>query len=199
MQFENNVNAMFCDPNAYIQRYEKKEQEKKTEKVVFSEPYETLPNYYIDNHFKKHNCDCIPKLKNDKNGDRCGCDNCLNGGHLNNYQCNSNHDCKSNHGANNVFGFDFKNILPLLGLFNKGGGADLSGLIKTLNNNNDSSIESNSTAMNLISSLMSNKNMMSGIMNLFSGGGLNLFNKKSKSTKEIKTTDYEIKNYTRVE
>ena len=43
-----------------------------------------------------------------------------------------------------------------------------------------------------------NKDAMSGILNMFKGGGLNLFNKQQSPQKELKTTDFEIKNYTRV-
>ena len=52
MEFEDNKNAMFCDPNAYIQNFNNNKKE--TRKVVFQEPYECLPSRYINNNFKKH-------------------------------------------------------------------------------------------------------------------------------------------------
>lgn len=174
MEFEDSRFALFPEPNAYIQKCNKDICEPK--KVVFQEPYESMPAFYINNNFKKGNCDCVPKPK--KN------DNC----HNNKCNCNTKKDNKNS-------SFDLKNLLPLLGMFNKGGGADLSSLVGMLNNNS----QQNTNPMNLISTLMSNKDMMSGVLNLFKGGGLNLFNKKQSQKKEIKTTDFEIKNYTKVE
>ena len=174
MEFEDSRNALFAEPNAYIQRYEKREKE--TKKIVFQEPYECLPSFHINNNFTKHNCDCV----SNKN------------------QHNEKHDCKCNHDSqkHKGFNFDLKSLMPLLGMFNKGGGADLSSLVCLLNNANNGK---NEISSNPISNLLSNKDMMSGILNLFKGGGLNLQNKKQPTKKEIKTTDFEIKNYTRVE
>ena len=88
-------------------------------------------------------------------------------------------------------------------MFNKGG-VDLNSLVGLLNNSNTSPNENNSSnnnfnPMSLISSLMSNKNALGGILNMFKGGGLSLFNKSTPEKKTLKTTDYEIKNYTKVE
>ena len=100
---------------------------------------------------------------------------------------------------NKIVLVDIKSLLPLLGLFNKSGGSDLSNIVGMLNNNGLNSNGDNKTnLMSLISSLMSNKDMMSGVLNLFKGGGLNLFAKNKPIKKELKTTDFEIKNYTRV-
>ncbi len=219
MDFEDNLNSLYCDPNAYIQRFEKN---KETKKIVFQEPYECLPSYYINNDLKKHNCDCVAKHNNHSNnnygnpdyncnqrnkkinqyGNLFPKEDCCN--HNGNYNLNNkdnhNDNCHNNDSQKQSgFGFDLKNLLPLLSLFNMGGGADLSSLVGMLNNADKSQTGNNSNPMNLISNLMSNKEMMSGILNMFKGGGLNKFSKKQATKKELKTTDFEIKNYTRVE
>lgn len=221
MEFEDSRLALFSEPNAFIQNFNNpKQKEKEIKKIVFQEPYETLPNFYINNNFTKHNCDCV-KGHNSKD---CNCDKDK---HFRNNQSNNlfpkdnfcyNHDCNCNHenlnsknycqhddNCHNVnssklngFGFDLKSLLPLLGMFNKGGGADLGSIVSLLNNNVKSQDGNNSNPMNLISSLLSNKDAVSGILNMFKGGGLNMFNKKQSIKKELKTTDFEIKNYTRV-
>lgn len=211
MEFEDSRNALFVEPNAYIQKFEKIDK-CEPKKVIFSEPYESLPAFYIDNNFKKGHCDCLSKSKPDlhhrKDNHRCDFNKyqhnnqcCNNSENLKN--CNSNNPddkCHNDNSKQNGFGFDLKSLLPLIGLFNKGGGADLGSLVGLLNNNSVGTTNvSNSNPMNLISGILSNKEAMSGIMNLFKGGGLNLFNKKQTAKKELKTTDFEIKNYTRVE
>ena len=107
-------------------------------------------------------------------------------------------------GSADILTFDLKSFLPLISMFNKGGGVDLSNIVGLLNNSNNSQTQSlqngnNTNPMALISNLLSNKDAMGGILNLFKGGGLNLFNKKTQAKKDLKTTDFEIKNYTRVE
>lgn len=181
MEMEDSRNALFCDPNAYIQRFEKRDNSQ-PRKVVFQEPYEQLPNFYINNNFKKGDCDCIPKH-----------------GH-NNQQ--HNHDCNSNHRNNNEqnnskqggFGFDLKSLMPMLNMFNKGGGMNFGQIANLLNSNKSG--ENSSNPLSMISSLLSNSGGLSNILNLFKGG---LFNKTQHAKKELKTTDFEIKNYTRVE
>ena len=190
---EDSRNALFVEPNAYIQKYESKEKNN-PQKIVFQEPYECLPNYYLNNNFKKGSCDCVLKNQNDKHKSN-----------LNNHDCNCN---RINHQDNNCnndnkarqsgLGFDLKNLMPLFSLFNKGGGANFGQLVGLLNNGNSRS-GGMSNPMSLISGLLSNQDAMSGILNIFKGGGLNLFTKKQSTKKEIKTTDFEIKNYTRVE
>ena len=199
MEYEDSRFALFPEPNANIQRFEKRAKE--TKKIIFQEPYETLPNYYINNNFTKHDCDCVSNQKrnfdyNSKQHRDCNCDHDKNSNNQSNHDCNCNQNSSNNQ---NGFGFDIKNLLPLLGLFNKGGGADLSSLVGMLNNANNSQKGNNSNPMSLISSILSNKDAMSGILNMFKSGGLNLFGKKQTAKKELKTTDYEIKNYTRVE
>ena len=111
------------------------------------------------------------------------------------YGKNSNHDNNCNHNENlkkNNLGFDIKSLLPFIGMFNKGGGADIGSLVGLLNNNSQNS--NNSNPISMISSLISNSGGLNKILNLFKGG-----QKSIPSKKEIKSTDFEIKNYTRVE
>ena len=168
MEFEDSRNALFCDPNAYIQKVEKRDK-CEPRKVVFQEPYEQLPNFYLDNNFKRGDCDCIQKKKDTQKQD--------------------------NQTSQNLFGFDLKNLMPILGMFNKSGGADFSQIAKLLNNSNNSNAES-SNPMSMIFNLLSNSGGLTNILNLFKGG---IFNKKQATKKEIKSTDFQIKNYTRVE
>ena len=161
---EDSRNALFVEPNAYIQKFNK--EEKGIKKIVFQEPYECLPNFYIDNNFKKGNCECVLKPK-----EEC-------------FKDNKKNDC-----CNNKGGFNIQSLLPLLTILGKGGGTDFSQISNLLNGN--------SNPMNLISTLLSNKDGLSNILKLFKGGGLNLNNKKEKP--KLKETDFEIKNYTRVE
>ena len=160
-----------------------------------------MPNYYLNNNFKKRDCNCIPDNSKNHNSNSNNHDcNCNHGNKNSNDRSNCNNDC--NHGNSNNqngFGFDLKSLIPLLGMFNKGGGADLSSLVGLLNNTNNSKNGNNSNPMSFISSILSNPNAMSGILNMFKGGGLNLFGKKQTAKKELKSTDFEIKNYTRVE
>ncbi len=84
------------------------------------------------------------------------------------------------------FGLDFKSLMPILSMLG-GGGLDLSKIISILGNN---STEQN--PMSMISSLMQNSGGLGNILNLF---------KPKTSTKKagLKSTDFEITNYTRVE
>lgn len=239
MEFEDSRNALFVEPNAFVQNFNRQERKNnETKKIVFQEPYECLPNHYLNNNFTKHGCECLPKHNNNLHDKQdCNCnhkkDNCQNQYGWKSYKdCDCNHhafneknsnggcDFNSNLGykkdncvnqtnrddnrhndrtRKNGFGFDLKSLMPLMGLFNKGGGTDLSQLVGLLNNASNSQNGNNSNPMNLISSLMSNKDAMSGILNLFKGGGLNFLGKSKPVKKEIKTTDFQIKNYTRVE
>ena len=194
MIFEDSRNALYCDPNAFIQKYDKQEK-CEPKKVIFQEPYESLPAFYIDNNFKKHDCNYCER--NDKhnfksqNNSNIDCNNhCkqenLNGQCYHDFNCNHNVSSKQK-GS----GFDLKSLLPLLGIFNKSGGTDFSQIVGLLNNNTQK--DNNSNPMTIISSLLSNGGL-GNILNIFKGG------QKTKSTKkELKTTDFEIKNYTRVE
>ncbi|MBR1987597.1 MAG: hypothetical protein IKA36_01015, partial [Clostridia bacterium] len=55
MEYGDSKEALFVEPNAYIQNFSK--EKTGTKKVVFSEPYETMPNYYINNNFHKKQCE----------------------------------------------------------------------------------------------------------------------------------------------
>lgn len=213
MEDVDSINAIYCDPNAYIQKVDRKDKYQ-PRKVVFQEPYEQLPSFYINNNFIKRDCDCVKNYNTkDSNYDnykkkfernQSGYNNC-------DYHCNcenkhSNRQSRYNNNCNqdisnkqNGFGFDLKSLLPLLGMFNKGGGADLNSLVGLLSNNVKAQDGNNLNPMNLISSILSNKDAMSGILKIFKGGDLNLFGKKQPIKKEPKITDFEIKNYTRVE
>ena len=103
MNYEDSRNALFPEPNAYIQNYNRPNTPKK---VVFSEPYDTLPNFYINNNFKKGDCDCISKPRKDDPPQKSG------------------------------FPFDFKNLLPLLGgLGGLGSGGGLGNILSALSGN----------------------------------------------------------------
>ena len=202
MEFEDSRFALFPEPNANIQIFEKRE----TKKIVFQEPYECLPNYYVNNDFVKHNCNCVA------NPIGCECDK-VNKHNKNNCSCNDNFskpktsfNCGQNHCNDNEkgihenlskpsLGFDLKSLIPLLGLFNKGSNTDISQIARLLNNGDYSKDNSNFNPISLISSIFSNNDMMGGILNLFKGG---LFSKKQNLKKEPKTTDYQIRNYTKV-
>lgn len=182
MEFEDSRNAIFCDPNAYVHGMEHKE----IKKVVFAEPYDCLPTFYIDNNFKKHNCDCIPKPPKPP---------CVP---------QKPKPCV----PQMPFNFDFKSMMPiLLGLLNKGGG-DMAKLLTNFTNQMPQNLDNAQTGQagfnmqTLIENVMKSPKMLEGVMSLFKGGGLkNLFNKKQKNTSsgETKQTDHVIKNYTRVE
>ena len=181
MEFEDSRCALYCDPNAYIKKFNKTEiKHKERKKIVFQEPYETLPQFYINNNFTKHDCDCVKNKNNNLFKDKHDYD-CNHA----NKNCDFNYrndNCYNDKNNNKGFGFDLKNLLPLLGNFNKGGGANLSQLAGFLNNTSNSQNGNSSNPMNMISSILSNKDAMSGILNIFKGVGSN-FN-KSKPIKK---------------
>lgn len=155
-------NALFVEPNAYIQNFNSK---KETKKVVFQEPYECLPNYYINNNFKKGGCECVEPKK--KHEDSCN--------------CGANKNDKDN-----KLGFDLKNILPLFAGLNKGQNG-FSNISQILSNKDGFNFG------NIIQTFLKNPNSLNNVLNLFTGKS-KLENNKQK----IETTDYPIKNYTRV-
>lgn len=86
---EDNRNALFVEPGAYIQHHVNKTEEKK--KIVFQEPYESLPKYYPNHDLKSSGkCECVHKNEHKKSEPKRSC-------------------------------FDIKSLLPLLGSFGGGG------------------------------------------------------------------------------
>ena len=152
MNFEDSRNALFVEPNAYIQKFDNPG---KTKKIVFQEPYECMPPHYLNNDFKKGDCDCLKKSKCEKQ------------------------PTKTN--------FDFKNLMPLMSMFTKN--SNLNDIVSLFSKSGGVDLQ------NVLTSVLSNKDMLGGILKLFKG------NKKQKidNKKEIVTTDYQIKNYTKVE
>lgn len=203
MNFNDNSSALYVDPNAYIQSRPKCDH-CEPKKVVFSEPYETMPNYYIDNGFKKGNCDCIPKNHNNPHSKPfCNCDNNCNN---ESNHCNNNFkDCDNNfnNNGNNKqpqynsgfhFNFDFKNLLPLLGAFGKSGGG-FGEILSKLNPTSNSAESGGGFNMGNIGSLLSSlagSGGLNSILNLFKG-------KKTQPKITEKSTDFCIKDYQRIE
>lgn len=180
---EDNRNALFSEPNAFIQHYPKRER-KPREKIVFSEPYECAPNFYFNNNFKKHDCECVPCSKN---RDR------HNNEHCNNVKVPSCEPCHNHHSPNTKPMFDFKSILPMLtGLFQ--GKSGLGDFSKILSSVGSDSKNQGFDFQNIISSLMSNPSMLNGIFKMLSP----TTKKASSNLNKEKNADFVIKNYTRV-
>ena len=177
---EDSKNALFVEPNAYINHFNKQEKcdVKPIKKVVFSEPYDCMPNFYFNNHFEKGDCNCVPNKK-DKDCNSHHADSTCNENFSHQHNCNCNNHNKPN------FGFDIKNLMPILSSFNKGGvgGLDLNSISGLFNSGGGFDF----------SKLISNTQLITSVMSMFT-------NKKKSNTKkeEIICTDYEIKNYTRV-
>ena len=174
---EDSKKALFVEPNAYINHYNTKEncEVKPIKKVVFSEPYDCMPNFYLNNNFEKDCCECV----NDKHTQNC---NCNNKNIKHDCNCGQNQKCDNN---KPMFGFDIKNLMPILNSFNKGGigGLDLGSISSMFNSSGGFDF----------SKLLNNPQLITSVMSMLGG-------KKKSSTKkeEIICTDYEIKNYTRV-
>ena len=155
MEFEDSRKALFVEPNAYVQRYEKQEQ-KHPKKIVFREPYECMSNHYMNNGFKKFENKDVSEEKNSQEN-------------------------KPNLGLN------FNGLTPILSSFL--GGSNLGGLLSSVGGKGGFDISK------IVSTLMQDKSALGSILNLFTGKKIN----KKKTNEHIKQTDYEIKNYTRVE
>lgn len=181
---KDNVQALYCDPNAYVKLNKKSNTIKQ---VVFSEPYDCLPNYYVDYGFKKRSYECAGKQAKKK-------EEKLNCNSTNKQKCN----CEN---VSNPFSNLFGGIMKFLPMLLGGGNGGIGSILSSLNSNS----KSEGDVSNLISSLMKSDNG-SLLSNLFSNGNImssltRLFtlNKNEKLKKEdIISTDYEIKNYTRV-
>lgn len=163
MIVEDSRNALFVEPGAFIQSYQKADngnkEKKGIKKIVFQEPYDCLPNFYINNNFKKGNCDCVPKPKPKQEKKQI---------------------CSP---------FDLKSLAPLLGSFNKG--VDFGKILSLFSGGG-----SNSNSSNLLTNLLSNKNLLSNVLSIFNTKKTNA---SSSQKKDIKTTDIPIKDYTRVD
>lgn len=148
MEFEDSRNALFVEPNAYIQHFDNNTPQKFNAKKVFSEPYEGTPSYSQ----KKDNQPM--------------------------QQVNQPHKSLFD-------GFDFKSLLPLLGALG-GTNNGLGSIVSKLATGEGFNLSS------ILPELMSNKNLVSSLLSGFGG-------KKKTEKKEMKSTDFEIENYTRVE
>lgn len=175
-----NVEALYCDPNAFIRP--NKDNPKKIKQVVFSEPYDCLPNYYINYGFKKGGCECIPKHKEE---------NCKHKNSNDNKKC----ECSTNPNPFSSLLGGLTNFLPML----LNGGND--GIAKAFSN---SGLGDNLGVGNLLSNFAGAENNLFG--QLLSNGdliskmlGMLKINKtQNDKVKDIISTDYEIKKYTKV-
>ncbi len=142
MNFEDSRFALFTEPNAYQNIVNtSKKVETQAKKVVFSEPYESLPAFYIDNNFKKGNCNCIPKPK-PKPHPGPPPNNCFS------------------------FPFDFKTILPLLSGLIKGGNSNLTSILNIFEKQNNENQNQGLNLPNIVQTLISNGGL-DGILNIF--------------------------------
>ena len=186
MDFGDNTNALFPEPNAYIQNFNRNEKEQK--KVVFQEPYDRLPTFYIDNDFRKGDCDCIPKPKKHDNQPH--------------YQ--------------NPFPFDLKNLLPLLSSLGGNSGCGLSNILSSLSNGGLSNLtslfsgnsQSNSQNQNNQTETYDNSSNFNNILSSLGGNGLgNILdllknfsnNSQNSKAKTMKSSDIIIKDYKRID
>ena len=201
MENQENLSTPYADPNAYIQHCNPP---KKTKKIVFQEPYENMPNFYIDNNFKKGSCSCIPKPKPKPKPNGCKTGLCYPREYppKPNYHCNS--DCNSdfNHNENPNFNnppndnqhqsggynfpFNMKNILSFLGGNEVSGLANLFSLFGGGNSASKNSTPQISGVGDLIKSFTSNGDFQNLLKNFTGSGGLssllNLFKKPSENS-----------------
>lgn len=164
MENEDSRYALFVEPNAYIQNYNK--ERKGIKKIIFSEPYESVPNFYINNNFEKHDCCCSRKPK-------------------------PKFDSK----AIETNMFDFKNILPLLsGLLGKG--FDSSKLVSMLTNSQNHKIGNDNLLSNIMNILSSD--IGKNILSLLANKTTKSMEKSNKNIEKIKSTDFCIKDYKKI-
>ncbi len=178
MEFNDNSSALYVDPNAYIQSKPKCE----PKKVVFSEPYETMPNFYINNDFKKGDCNCVPNCKNKPHQKPC-------------FDDKNNCNKPQQNSGGFPFNFNLKSLLPLLSAFGKGGGG-LGEILSSITPGGNQTDNAGGLNMNNISSLISNLAGSGGLNSI-----LNLFKGKKTTNSKIteKSTDFCIKDYQRIE
>lgn len=158
---EDSREGLFVEPNAYIQNQNVKS--KKITKVVFQEPYDSLPNFYLDNNFAKRDCDCVNKCKHPK---------------TENKKCEIKNNCENK----STFPFDIKSLLPLLNLFNKGG-TDISSVLNIFS-------KDNSNGLSQISSLLGNGDLLTNISKMFSKKDSKTQNKEELVITDYKIKNY---------
>ena len=185
MDFEDSRNALFPEPNAYIQHFKKEDCQ--TKKVVFQEPYDTLPSFYINNDFKKGDCNCVPNQKSPNKHD-CNCSpfppNFNDNGQKNEHQHEQNQQ--------NSPQFNLGNLLPMLGgMGNSSNG--LGGILNMLGGGLSGLGGSSGLDLSKIISGLGSGGL-SNILNLFKD------KQNNKTTqKAIQSTNTNIKNFTRVD
>ena len=166
---ETNVNALFVEPNAYIQNFNRAET-KKIDQIIFQQPYEAMPNFHLNRDFKKGSC---------------------------NFGCHKKENPKpqNNPMPNFNFPFNINGFLPILSNFFMAGGGksgfDVGNIISML-----SSSSSGGNSSSFLSQILQNKELLSSALNLFNGKSNA---QKKENPRDIKSTDFPISNYTRVE
>ena len=182
MDFDN-TNALFPEPNAYIQNFNKKEKEQK--KVVFQEPYDRLPTFYINNDFKKGDCDCVPKPK--KHNDL-----------QNTFPFNLKNLLPMISSLGGSSGDGLGNIISMLS--NSG----LSNLTSLFSSNSQTNSQ-NENAQTQTNNILPNfNNILSSLGGNGLGNILNLFkifsnNSQNSKAKTMKSSDIIIKDYKRID
>ncbi len=150
--------ALFVEPGAYIQKGTKNPE--RPQKIIFQEPYESVPAYHMDSGFQKSKTEC----------------NCEKKDRMSKPQSSP---------------FNIQSLAPILGALAGGTGSKGLGGIGEL----ISSFGGGGGIKNLISTIMSNPEMLTSVMKLFTKNKTENIKQKS----EIKKSDLEIKNYTRVQ
>ena len=189
MNFEDSRYALFSEPNAYVNKDVRVKTQAK--KVVFSEPYETLPNYHINNNFNKKyqnkNAETIKNPKHFQNNE--------NRNYQNNENRNQNaQNFHSNNSISNPLSslagqFNLQGLLPLISKLFSSNANGLGNVLSVLNNQNNQG--------GGLASLLSNPEVLNSAIGLFK----NFNNKKPNKIIEnkIKSTDFLIKDYVKVD
>ncbi len=222
IDFKDNSNNIYIDPNAYIQQYIPK---KATKKVVFQEPYENLPNFYINNNFVSNGCNCKDNKKCPPKTGLNFSNNCKRSSFCNENEGMAQYSDMPNQNFNNT-NKNQTNInqqkekqnvsnaqFSLKNLFSFFGGNEFSGITNLLSLFGNSSHNSNNSGFNtgglanILNNFMSNKDLQS-LIGGFAQNGANIgnlfdiFKKKSATNNNIKTpksSDICIKDYVRVD